>query len=256
MLPKIQSLAEQRGVTVDCKLSTELMNNEAWHSYMELTNEYKDIKATELKFPGQYEMTCTDAFGKVLSRETSFSLPVFEAWILSDRCSPDIINSECYQPGEFDFSWEVPSENPLTTDIWILEVNWDKFVHSWNVESFFKNFFYQSSSRKKYLYAINPYLEVGIKCDSINNGTGYQIFSDWTSFWNKAEYSLYCADKNGNILSSARGKYYDTINDWIQNDVLLQGACEDINEPTTTSTPTSTTTEYKPPSCDYLKAED
>ena len=124
MLPKIQSLAKQQGVTVESKPSTELMHNSGGHPLMKHTSEYKEIKSIELKFPGQYEMTCTDDFGKILSKETSFSLPVFETWIISDRCSPTIMKSKCYQPGEVDFYNHIPGDNTYVydTDIFILEV--------------------------------------------------------------------------------------------------------------------------------------
>ena len=127
MLPKVQSLAGQRGVTVDCKPSTEKMNNDAFGSWVQHTSKYKEI-STELKFPGQFEMTCSDAAGKVISRETSFSLPVFEAWVLSDRCHPNILDTQCYQPGEIDFYKDsnVHPEQLDETNMWILEVNWEK----------------------------------------------------------------------------------------------------------------------------------
>ena len=127
MLPKVQSLAEQRGVTVDCKPSTEKMNADAYGFWMAHTAKYKDI-STELKFPGQFEMTCSDASGNLISRETSFSLSVFEAWILSDRCHPSIVSTQCYQPGEIDFYKDinVHPEHLDVTNMWILEVNWVK----------------------------------------------------------------------------------------------------------------------------------
>ena len=129
MLPKIQSLAEQQGVTVECKPSTEKMDPGGWHSVMELTSNYKET-SNELKFPGQYEMTCTDASGKVLSRETSFRLSTFEAWILSDRCNPDMGESQCYQPGENDFATGPYTPADQVTDIWILEVNREKINYT------------------------------------------------------------------------------------------------------------------------------
>ena len=127
MLPQIQSLAEKQGVTVECKPSTEKMEN-GWEWYMGLTSNYKE-KSTEIKFPGQYEMACTDVSGKVLSKETSFNLQTFEAWILSDRCNPNIVNSQCYQPGDNHFytGWFKPADQ--VTDIWILEVNREKCMY-------------------------------------------------------------------------------------------------------------------------------
>ena len=87
MLPIIKELAKKRGVTVKCKPSTEKINysnNYGWQ--MDLNDKFKK-KNTGLVYPGQSEMVCRDLFGEVLSTETSFNLPIFEAWILSDRCS-------------------------------------------------------------------------------------------------------------------------------------------------------------------------
>ena len=95
-----------------------------------------------------------------------------------------------------------------------------------------------------------------IKCESITNVEGFQSY--WGD-WGDSEYSFYCTDKNGNTLSSISGDY-STIVDWIENDILLEGVCDEGYEPpptsTTTTTPKSTTTEYIPPSCDFLKFRD
>ena len=131
MLPRIQSLAEKKGVTVECKPSTEKMEN-GHLSFMGLTSNYRN-ESTEIKFPGQYEMACTDVSGKVLSKETSFNLKTFEAWILSDRCNPNIVNSQCYQPGDNHFytGWFKPADQ--VTDIWILEDNREKIIMNYKL---------------------------------------------------------------------------------------------------------------------------
>ena len=97
-------------------------------------------------------------------------------------------------------------------------------------------------------------MEAILKCKLTNKGEKYD----------KREYSFHCTDKNDKVLSSAVGRYKD-IERWIENDVLLQGICDEGYEPPPTSTATtstkssttttqkSTTTEYIPPSCDYLK---
>ena len=97
MLPKMKELAEKQGVTVECKPSTEKINY-IWYDYgwpMELTDKYKD-KVNEFIYPGQSEMVCRDSFGEVLSKKTSFNLPFFEAWILSDSCNPERVAQSCF----------------------------------------------------------------------------------------------------------------------------------------------------------------
>ena len=91
-----------------------------------------------------------------------------------------------------------------------------------------------------------PYLEAILKCEITQDGS-----------WKERRYSIHCIDKNERILSSAKGGVWD-IEGWIENDILLQGVCDEGHEPppTTTTTPKSTTTEYILPSCHYLKCGD
>ena len=95
MLPKIRKLAKKQGVTVECKPSTEKVKHIHYGWQFQFTDKYKD-KFTQLMYPGQSEMICHDAFGEELSRETSFNLPIFEAWILSDRCNPTKFTKSCH----------------------------------------------------------------------------------------------------------------------------------------------------------------
>ena len=87
-------------------------------------------------------------------------------------------------------------------------------------------------------------MEAILKCEIAKNGTIKEV-----------EYLFHCTDKNGNVLSSAVGNWLD-IEGWIENDVLLQGACNDGYEPPPTSTITTTTksTTTEPASCEYLKS--
>ena len=95
MLPKIKKLAEKQGVTVECKPSTEKINYYEMYGWtMKLTDKYKDT-VNEFIYPGQSEMVCRDAFGEVLSKRTSFNLPYFEAWVLSDSCNPKRVAQAC-----------------------------------------------------------------------------------------------------------------------------------------------------------------
>ena len=107
MLPKIRELAKNKGVTVECKPSTEKINyHDRWGTYNDLNDKFKDKlkdKNNELMYPGQSEMVCRDASGEVLSRETSFNLPFFEAWILSDRCNPNRTASCLEGTGRYKF---------------------------------------------------------------------------------------------------------------------------------------------------------
>ena len=134
MLPRIRQLAKNKGVTVECKPSTEKINYfNSYGTYNDLNDKFKDKlkdNNNELMYPGQSEMVCHDDFGEVLSKETSFNFPVFEAWILSDRCHPNIVSTQCYQPGEIDFykDQNVHPEHLSVTNIWVLEVNWDTLL--------------------------------------------------------------------------------------------------------------------------------
>ena len=95
MLPKIKKLAEKQGVTVECKPSTEKINYYEMYGWtMKLTDKYKD-RVNEFIYPGQSEMVCRDTSGEVLSKRTSFNLPFFEAWILSDSCNPERVAQSC-----------------------------------------------------------------------------------------------------------------------------------------------------------------
>ena len=100
----------------------------------------------------------------------------------------------------------------------------------------------------KYLHWRYPYLEAILKCEITQEGS-----------WAERRFLIHCIDKNERILSSAKGGYVD-IWDWIENEVLLQGVCDEGYEPpptstttTTTTTTKSTTTEYIPPFCDFLQ---
>ena len=109
-----------------------------------------------------------------------------------------------------------------------------------------------------FLHRNYPYLQAAIKCESISNSGDFQTLwnngNNPVSTWEESEYLFYCTDRSGTTLSSVSGSYWN-VTDWIENDILRQGACDEEYEPPTTSTTTSTstTTESTPISCDYLK---
>ena len=87
----------------------------------------------------------------------------------------------------------------------------------------------------KWIYDKYPYLEAILRCEITDEES-------------PMKYSFSCIDKNEKILSSATGKVSD-IFVWIENDVLLQGACNLGSEPP----PTIITTTQKVTLCEYLK---